>query len=87
MTPIANAVVFVGFVGPTAWATLRNDATVVHSLLLAFGLASLGLWLLVLDGVRMRRDPRWTFGIAVVALNFSVWSVALWSFGEPTARW
>lgn len=88
LTPIANAILFAGFVGPITWGSLDANASVLRAILLAFGLGSLGLWLHVFDGLRMRRDPRWTFGIAVIALNFSVWALALWSFGAaPGEGW
>ncbi|RIL05154.1 MAG: hypothetical protein DCC71_11470 [Proteobacteria bacterium] len=79
-TYVANAVLFGGFAGPVTW-TLATGAPVAYGLLLAFGGASLGLWLHVADGVRSRRHPSWTLGVAVVALNFSVWVLALWLLG------
>ena len=39
---------------------------------MAFGAVSVGLWLHCADGVVMRRDLRWTLGIGVLAVNFSV---------------
>jgi hypothetical protein len=48
------------------------------ALLYVFGLAALGLWLHVLGGLVAARDPRWTLGAGVVAVNFTAFSLALW---------
>jgi len=47
-------------------------------LLYVFGLAALGLWIHVLGGLVAARDPRWTLGVGVVAVNFTAFSLALW---------
>jgi hypothetical protein len=60
---------------------------VEHALMVGFGVVSIGLWTHVVQGVRMRRDPRWTLGIGVVAVNFSAWVVALWFLTDPSAGW
>lgn len=60
---------------------------VEHAIMLGFGVVSIGLWGHVVHGFRMRRDVRWTLGIAVVAVNFSAWVVALWFLGDPNAGW
>lgn len=60
---------------------------VEHAIMLGFGVVSIGLWAHVVQGVRARRDPRWTLGIGVVAVNFSAWVVALWFLTEPGAGW
>lgn len=87
ITTIANLATFAGLVGPILWAGTQPDPPVLRTVLLAFGLAAMGMWIHVADGFRMRRDLRWTLGVAVVALNFSVWAAALWSLGATTASW
>jgi hypothetical protein len=87
ITPIANLVMFAGFAGPILWATTQSDPPVLRTVLQAFALGAAGIWIHVADGFRMRRDLRWTLGMAVVALNFSVWAAALWSLGDSSASW
>jgi hypothetical protein len=60
---------------------------VEHAIMLGFGVVSIGLWMHVVHGALARRDVRWTFGIAVVAVNFSAWVVALWFLTDPRAGW
>ena len=60
---------------------------VEHAVMLGFGVVSLGLWAHVVQGIRMRRDPRWTVGVGVVAVSFSSWVVALWFLTDPNAGW
>lgn len=86
VVPVANAVMFFGLLGPIAVAGLY-DTPVLRTILTAFGLASAGMWIHVIDGFRMGRDLRWTLGVAVIALNFSVWCVALWGLSAPEAGW
>lgn len=86
VVPVANAVMFFGILGPVAVAGLY-DTSVLRTILTAFALAALGMWIHVIDGFRMRRDLRWTLGIAVIALNFSVWCAALWGLSAPEAGW
>ncbi len=58
-----------------------------HAIMLGFGVVSVGLWLHVIQGIRARRDVRFTLGVGVVAINFSAWVVALWFLTDPTAGW
>lgn len=44
---------------------------------LLFAVMSLGLWLMVAEGLWARRGPGWTLNVGVVAVNFTVWVVAL----------
>ena len=59
---------------------------VEHAIMLAFAVVALGLWLHVVQGVRMHADVRWTLGIGVVAINFSAWVVALWFLTRSARR-
>lgn len=68
-------------------ATPFFSEPVEHAIMLGFGVVSIGLWAHVVQGVRARRDPRWTLGIGVVAVNFSAWVAALWFLTEPGAGW
>ena len=87
LTWLANAVLFGGFAGPVTW-TIAVDAPVAYGVMLAFGGVSVGLWLHVVEGIASRRDPGWTLGVAVVAVNFSVWVLALWLLGAASdAAW
>lgn len=87
ITPIANLVMFAGFAVPILWAGTQSDPPVLRTVLQAFAFGAAGIWIHVADGLRMRRDLRWTLGMAVVALNFSVWAAALWSLGDSSASW
>jgi hypothetical protein len=60
---------------------------VEHAIMLGFGVVSLGLWAHVVQGIRARRDVRWTLGVGVVAINFTAWVVALWFLTDPRAGW
>lgn len=60
---------------------------VEHAIMLGFGVVALGLWLHVVSAVRVGRDVRFTLGMAVLAVNFSAWVVALWFLGDPRAGW
>jgi hypothetical protein len=64
-------------------SVLVTRGPVMERILIAFGVSTLGMWLHVAQGVRLRADPRWTLGVGVVALNFSVWVLALWVIGRP----
>jgi hypothetical protein len=87
VTPFANALLFGSFV-PVVWAGTRENPDVLRTVLTTFGLVSIALWAHVADGIRLRRDPRWTMGLAVIALNFGVWCVALWGLsGEVSRGW
>ncbi len=60
---------------------------VEQAIMLAFGVVSVGLWLHVVNGLRVGRDVRFTLGIGVLAVNFSAWVVALWFLTDPNAGW
>jgi hypothetical protein len=80
LTIAANLVIFAGLVVPSLldWDALR-------SVTVAFGVASLGLWMHVGEGIARKRDVRWWLGVGVVAINFSVWSLALWLLAPDAA--
>ena len=69
------------FAGMTSPFVTRGE--VLDQIVIAFGVVTLGLWLHIANGIRLRADPRWTLGMGVVALNFSVWVLALWVIGRP----
>ena len=48
-----------------------------------FLVVAIGLWLHCANGVAARADPRWSFGMGVLALNFTAWVVALGIFVVP----
>jgi hypothetical protein len=81
-TIAANLVIFAGLVVP---ALLDLDA--LRAVTIAFGVASVGLWMHVVEGIVRRRDVRWWLGVGVVALNFSVWSAALWLLAPAASGW
>jgi hypothetical protein len=60
---------------------------VEHAIMLGFGVVSIALWLHVVQAIRARRDVRVALNIAVVAVNFSAWVVALWLLTDPNATW
>lgn len=64
-------------------SVLVTQGSVMQQILIAFGVSTLGLWLHVAQGIRMRADPAWTLGIGVIALNFSVWVAVLWVLTRP----
>lgn len=70
---LANLLLLAGITSP-----LVTRGEVIDQIAIAFGVTTLGLWLHVANGIRLRADPRWTLGIGVVALNFSVWVAVLW---------
>ncbi len=82
VTTAANLLMVCGIL-----ATPFFSEPVEHAIMLGFGVVSVGLWAHVVEGVRARRDPRWTVGIGVVAINFSAWVVALWFLTDPAAGW
>jgi hypothetical protein len=81
-TMAANLLMVCGIV-----ATPFFSDPVFHAIMLGFGVVSVGLWIHVVQGIRMRADVRWTLGVGVVAINFSAWVVALWFLGDPNAGW
>jgi hypothetical protein len=82
LTIAANLLMFCGIV-----AIPFFSEPVEHAIMLGFGVVSLGRWVHVVEGVRARRDVRWTLGVGVVAVDFSAWVVALWFLTDPTAGW
>jgi hypothetical protein len=82
LTIAANLLMFCGILATPLFAE-----PVEHAIMLAFAVVALGLWLHVVQGVRMHADVRWTLGIGVVAINFSAWVVALWFLTDPRAGW
>jgi hypothetical protein len=78
----ANLLIFCGLVGAGFW-----NGPVFEQIMIAFGVASLGLWTYVVDGVWQRRDPKWTLGVGVLAVNFSAWVLALWLLMESESQW
>ncbi len=82
LTPVGNLLMFAGIVGAGFW-----PGTVLEAVLVAFGTVSLGLWVHVVDGVRRRREPKWTLVMAVLALNFSAWVLALWLLRGTESQW
>jgi len=77
-TWLANLLMFAGMTSPFV-----TRGEVLDQIVIAFGVVTLGLWLHIANGIRLRADPRWTLGMGVVALNFSVWVLALWVIGRP----
>lgn len=82
LTLAANLLMFCGVVAVGVFS-----GPVEHQIMLGFGVVSLGLWLHVVQGVRVGRDLRWTVGLGVLAVNFSAWVVALWLLTDPNAGW
>jgi hypothetical protein len=79
---VATLVCVAGFFLP-----LIYEDAVERQLMAVFGVASLGLWLYVVGGLRMRAHPEWTLGVAVIAVNFSAWTIALWLLTRSPAEW
>jgi hypothetical protein len=82
VTTIANVVILAGLFVPGLL-----DLDVLRAVLIAFGIVSIGLWMHVAEGIARGRDPRWWLGIGVIAINFSVWSIALWWLAPEVAGW
>lgn len=82
LTTVANLLMFCGIL-----ATPFFSEPVEHAIMLGFGLVSVGLWLHVVQGIRVRRDVRFTLNVGVIAINFTAWVVALWFLSDPTAGW
>jgi hypothetical protein len=78
----ANLLILGGLFGAGLW-----NGSVAEQILIAFGVTSLGLWIYVVDGVRRRRDAKWTLGVGVLAVNFSAWVVALWLLLGNESQW
>ena len=79
---VANLLMLGGLFGAGLWT-----GTVAEQIGIAFGVASIGLWIYVVDGVWRRRDPKWTLGAGVLAVNFSAWVVALWLLSGAESQW
>jgi hypothetical protein len=82
VTAIANVVMLAGLFVPGFL-----DLDVLHAVLVGFGVVAIGLWMHVAEEIARRRDVRWWLGIGVVAVNFSVWSAALWWLAPEAAGW
>lgn len=82
LTPIANLLIVGGMVGGGLW-----PGPAERSVMIAFGVTSLGLWVHCADGILMGRDLRWSLGIGVLAINFSAWVLALWLLIDPADSW
>ena len=82
LVTVANLLMLGGLFGAGLW-----NGPVAEQIAIAFGVASIALWIYVADGVRMRRDPKWTLGAAVLAINFSAWVLALWLLMGRDSRW
>lgn len=82
LTTAANLLMFCGIL-----ATPFFSDPVEHAIMLGFGVVSLGLWMHAIEGIRAGVDVRWTFGLGVLAINFSAWVVALWFLTDPNAGW
>ena len=82
ITAIANVVMLAGLFVPGFL-----DLDVLHAVLVGFGVVAVGLWMHVAEGIVRRRDVRWCLGIGVVAVNFSVWSAALWFLAPAASGW
>lgn len=68
---------FLGLVGAGVWAGI--GAPVERALFASFAAVSVGLWALVLGSlVDPQRSKSQAGGIAVLAINFSVWTSVLW---------
>ncbi len=78
----ANVLIFCGIVAAPLFS-----GPVEHAIMLAFAVVALGLWLHVVNAVRVGRDVRFTLGVGVLAVNFSAWVVALWFLTDPNAGW
>lgn len=77
-----NLLIFGGLVGAGFW-----NGSVAEQIEIAFGVASLGLWIYVADGVWRRRAAKWTLAMGVLAVNFSAWTVALWLLTRAESQW
>ena len=82
LTTAANLTMVCGIL-----ATPFFSHPVAHGIMLGFGVVSVGLWLHVVQAIRARRDVRWALNVAVIAVNFSAWVVALWFLTDPSAGW
>ncbi len=82
VTTAANLLMVCGIL-----ATPLFSDPVEHAIMLGFGVVSIGLWAHALHGFQTGRDVRWSLGIAVIAINFSAWVVALWFLSDPNAGW
>jgi hypothetical protein len=69
----ASTLMLAGMVGAGLW-----DGPVHEQIEIAFAAVSVGLWIFVVEGTWRKRDPRWTLGTGLLAINFSVWVLALW---------
>jgi hypothetical protein len=82
LTIAGNLLLFFGLLGGGLFVDDVQD-----QIMAAFGIVSLGLWIHAFDGVHRGRDPRWTLGMAVLAVNFSAWVVALWLLRPTDSSW
>ena len=82
LTTAANLALFFGLVVPGFL-----DLDVARQITIAFGVVSIGLWMHVIEGIARGRDLRWWLGIGVLAVNFGVWSAALFWLAPEAASW
>ena len=82
LTVAGTLLIFAGLVGAGFW-----PGPAIEEIFIAFGVLSIGLWIYVVDGVWQRRDPKWTLGVAVLAINFSAWVLTLWLLMGHESRW
>ena len=82
LTTMANLTIFCGILAIPFFSEPE-----AHGIMMGFAVVALGLWLHVVQGVRLGADARWTTGLGVLAVNFSAWVVALWFLTDPNAGW
>lgn len=78
LTVAANALILLGLLFPAF-----SGRSTEELFMIAFSSASIGLWIHCAAGLLRGADPRWAAGVAVVAVNFSAWVVAMYLlFGD-----
>jgi hypothetical protein len=59
----------------------QSQDEMVQDFMAVFGIASIGIWMHALIWLVTRRELRGPLNLAVIALNFDAWVVALWILG------